>query len=84
MQFTNCTVIKTKGQPCVKRIAETNTINQYLNIHDCYSIHIQIFADVIYKVLGMFDSLYDKVTVCVDCFNKSVRCLYFTYTYPLS
>lgn len=38
--------------------AETNTINQYLNIREYYSIRIRIFVDVIDNVLSIYDSLY--------------------------
>lgn len=53
--------------------AETNTINQYSNIRECYSIRIRIFVDVIDNVLSIYDSLYYEVGVCVDCLNMSVR-----------
>lgn len=38
----------------MKHSAETNTINQYSNIRECYSIHIQIFVDVKDKVLSLY------------------------------
>lgn len=41
-----------------KNSAETNTINQYSNIRECYSIRIRIFVDVIDNVLSIYDSLY--------------------------
>lgn len=42
----------------LKSSAETNTINQYSNIRECYSIRIRIFVDVIDSVLSIYDSLY--------------------------
>lgn len=48
-----------------KTSAGTNIIIQCLNICDCYSkIRIQIFVDIIYKVLSMFDYIFQCDCMC--------------------